>query len=95
MHLDEVKTLFCKFKCPFTKGKYSSSRYIVPEKCQDCSWDNEDFHINMCKICPIDKFIQEVRDYGLIIKDKNEFIETFKNLSEEEMIELNRVIEGE
>lgn len=49
----------------------------------------------MCKICQIDKFIQEIRDYGLIIKDKNEFRETFKNLSEEEMIELNRIIEGE
>jgi len=61
MHLDEAKTLFCTYECPFDKGRHTTKRYI---ECDDC-----ENYIDMCKICPIDKFIQSAKDHGVKIED--------------------------
>lgn len=54
MTLDEVKMLFCKFKCPYKKG-------IVCASCRE--------YIDVCMLCQIDQFIQAAKDHGVKMED--------------------------
>lgn len=71
--INYIKDRYCQFKCLYKgdNGQISLGKLDYEFDCDECGESNdieiEQFTDNMCEYCQINRFIEDIRSYGVKI----------------------------